>query len=47
MSLFIGGLAFAGLDPRWDTGVKLGVLAGSILSGLLGTALLVVAGRRR
>ena len=46
MSLFIGGLAFDGLDPSYETRVKLGVLAGSLLSGLLGTAILVAAQRR-
>ncbi|WP_308194057.1 Na+/H+ antiporter NhaA [Pelomonas sp. CA6] len=40
MSLFIGGLAFAGLDGDYDTRVKLGVLGGSLLSGLLGTLIL-------
>ena len=40
MSLFIGGLAFAGLDPRFETQVKLGVLGGSLTAGLLGVALL-------
>ena len=29
MSLFIGGLAFAGQDPVYETEVKLGVLGGS------------------
>jgi len=46
MSLFIGGLAFEGLDPAYETRVKLGVLAGSLLSGLAGTAILVAAYRR-
>ncbi len=46
MSLFIGGLAFEGLDPTYETRVKLGVLAGSLLSGLVGTAILVAAHRR-
>ena len=45
MSLFIGGLAFDGLDASYETRVKLGVLAGSLLSGLVGTAILVVAAR--
>jgi NhaA family Na+:H+ antiporter len=40
MSLFIGGLAFEGLDPGYETRVKLGVLAGSILAGALGTVVL-------
>ena len=46
MSLFIGGLAFEGLDPAYEVRVKLGVLAGSLLSGLAGTAVLVAAHRR-
>ncbi|MEL6062023.1 MULTISPECIES: Na+/H+ antiporter NhaA [unclassified Methylobacterium] len=41
MSLFIGGLAFA--DPDHGTAVKLGVLAGSALSGLVGAAILLLA----
>ena len=47
MSLFIGGLGFAGLDPAYATEVKLGVLGGSLLSGLIGTALLLAPGRAR
>ena len=46
MSLFIGGLAFEGLDGSYQTRVKLGVLAGSLLSGLAGTAILLLAQRR-
>ena len=45
MSLFIGGLAFA--DAALIDEVKLGVLAGSILSALAGFALLRVAARGR
>jgi NhaA family Na+:H+ antiporter len=41
MSLFIGGLAFAGLDPVYETEVKLGVLGGSLIAGVLGTVLLL------
>jgi hypothetical protein len=41
MSLFIGGLAFAGLDPVYTTQLKIGVLSGSVICGLLGTLLLV------
>ncbi|GJD81389.1 Na(+)/H(+) antiporter NhaA [Methylobacterium gregans] len=41
MSLFIGGLAFA--DAAHATETKLGVLGGSILSGLVGAALLGLA----
>ncbi|MSU91057.1 Na+/H+ antiporter NhaA [Rhodobacteraceae bacterium 2CG4] len=43
MSLFIGGLSFA--DPDLRDAVRLGVLAGSILSGVLGFAVLFGAGR--
>ncbi|MGW8278281.1 Na+/H+ antiporter NhaA [Sphingomonas aurantiaca] len=39
MSLFIGGLAFAGAPPAMDS-VKIGVFAGSILSGIAGWILL-------
>ena len=45
MSLFIGGLAFAGSDPAYETQVKLGVLGGSLIAGLLGVALLLGGGR--
>ena len=45
MSLFIGGLAFA--DPLLGDEVKIGVLGGSILSGLCGYAVLWWVGRRR
>ena len=41
MSLFIGGLAFAGQGAGYETQVKLGVLGGSLLAGLLGAALLL------
>ena len=40
MSLFIGGLAFAGQDAAFVTQLKLGVLGGSVIAGLLGSALL-------
>ena len=43
MSLFIGGLAFTGQDPAYETQVKLGVLGGSLIAGLLGVALLLSA----
>ncbi len=46
MSLFIGGLAFAGLEGDYDTAVKLGVLIGSLVSGIAGTAILVAAARK-
>ncbi len=45
MSLFIGGLAFEGQAPGYELRVKLGVIAGSLLSGLLGAAILVLARR--
>ena len=44
MSLFIGALAFD--DPALVDAAKLGVLTGSILSGLVGWALLRWSGRR-
>jgi NhaA family Na+:H+ antiporter len=40
MSLFIGSLAFETLDPGYETQLKLGVLAGSIIAGALGTLIL-------
>ena len=40
MSLFIGGLAFEGRDPAYETRVKLGVLFGSLIAALAGVALL-------
>ena len=46
MSLFIGGLAFAGMGGGHDTRVKLGVLVGSLVAGLAGTAILVTARRQ-
>jgi NhaA family Na+:H+ antiporter len=47
MSLFIGGLAFTGSDPSHDLQVKLGVLGGSLIAGVLGSALLLASGRER
>lgn len=44
MSLFIGTLAFEGQGAAYDTRLKIGVLGGSLVSALLGTALLL--GRR-
>lgn len=46
MSLFIGGLAFEGQGAAFDTQLKLGVLAGSIISGIVGSLILVVASAR-
>ncbi len=43
MSLFIGGLAFEDLGAEFETRVKLGVLLGSLLSGLVGAFILVKA----
>ena len=42
MSLFIGGLAFEGLDARYETQVKLGVIGGSLVAAAIGVALLLV-----
>jgi NhaA family Na+:H+ antiporter len=47
MSLFIGGLAFGGSGESTEIQVKLGVLGGSLIAGLLGSALLLSAGRQR
>ncbi|HEU4529551.1 MAG TPA: Na+/H+ antiporter NhaA, partial [Steroidobacteraceae bacterium] len=47
MSLFIGSLAFELQEPRYYELVKLGVLAGSVASALLGCALLAIALPRR
>ena len=46
MSLFIGGLAFDGLDAAYEARLKLGVLGGSLLSAAAGVAVLWCAGRR-
>jgi NhaA family Na+:H+ antiporter len=43
MSLFIGGLAFVGQDAAYETQVKLGVLGGSLIAGVMGVALLLSA----
>ena len=47
MSLFIGGLAFDGQGAAYETQVKLGVLGGSLIAGLIGSAMLFGAGRKR
>jgi NhaA family Na+:H+ antiporter len=47
MSLFIGGLAFPEHEHALNTEVKLGVLAGSVLSTLAGGVVLWFAARRR
>ncbi len=41
MSLFIGALAFDGQGPGYDTQVKIGVLGGSLIAGVLGTLVLL------
>ncbi|KQW36130.1 Na+/H+ antiporter NhaA [Rhizobacter sp. Root404] len=46
MSLFIGGLAFVGQDAAYETQVKLGVLGGSLIAGVLGVLLLLRGGAR-
>ena len=45
MSLFIGGLAFDGQGADYDTQLKIGVLVGSLLAGLIGSAVLVYSGK--
>ena len=45
MSLFIGLLAFAN-NPVLQDEVKIGILGGSLLAGLLGWAVLMVAPRQ-
>lgn len=45
MSLFIGGLSFS--DPAMMNEVRLGVLSGSVLSGLMGYGALMLAGRKQ
>jgi Na+:H+ antiporter, NhaA family len=47
MSLFIGGLAFEGQGAAWDSRVKIGVLAGSLVSAVLGVLVLLAAARQR
>ena len=48
MSLFVGGLAFPGpIDSPLQVEVKLGVIAGSVLSATIGGAVLWLASRRR
>jgi len=46
MSLFIGGLAFEGQGAGYDSQVKLGVLGGSLIAGVLGTVILLRSERR-
>ncbi len=40
MSLFIGSLAFKGLHPSFETQLKLGVLLGSLIAGIVGMLIL-------
>ena len=47
MSLFIGTLAFEGQGPAFETQLKLGVLCGSLLSALLGAAVMIAASPRQ
>ncbi len=47
MSLFIGALAFQGLTANYLTELKIGVLGGSMIAGVLGTIVLVVADKLR
>jgi Na+:H+ antiporter, NhaA family len=46
MSLFIGGLAFDGQGAAYATQVKLGVLGGSLVAAVIGSALLLGSSRR-
>lgn len=46
MSLFIGGLAFDGQGAVYDTQLKIGVLVGSLLAGLIGSAVLVYSEKK-
>jgi NhaA family Na+:H+ antiporter len=46
MSLFIGGLAFQGEAAAYETQVKLGVLVGSLIAGVVGTVIFLRAERR-
>lgn len=47
MSLFIGSLAFENLDASYINSVKIGVLAGSLLSALLGSFIIYRSLRNR
>ncbi|WP_374564382.1 Na+/H+ antiporter NhaA [Ideonella sp.] len=46
MSLFVGGLAFEGQGAGYEAQLKLGVLSGSMVAGVLGTLVLLAAGRK-
>ena len=45
MSLFIGGLAFEGQGADYETQLKIGVLVGSLLAGVLGSLMLLRGGK--
>ncbi len=47
MSLFIGSLAFGLADVHSATNVRLGVLIGSLCSGVIGCVVLLLIGRKR
>ncbi|MGZ0187308.1 MAG: Na+/H+ antiporter NhaA, partial [Alphaproteobacteria bacterium] len=44
MSLFIGALAY--VDPEHQTLVRIGVISGSLISGVAGIIVLLIAGRK-
>ena len=46
MSLFIGGLAFEGQAPAFESQLKIGVLGGSLLAGVLGSLMLLGSAHR-
>jgi NhaA family Na+:H+ antiporter len=46
MSLFIGGLAFQGQGADFETQLKIGVLGGSLLAGILGSLILLRSASR-
>ncbi|HLB58149.1 MAG TPA: Na+/H+ antiporter NhaA, partial [Gammaproteobacteria bacterium] len=47
MSLFLGTLAFQNNEPLYLTKIQLGVLLGSVISGVLGAIVLQVAFLKR
>ena len=46
MSLFIGGLAFEGQSADYEVRMKLGVLTGSVIAAIVGSLVLLRAGRQ-
>ena len=46
MSLFIGGLAFEGQAPAFESQLKIGVLGGSLLAGISGSLMLLGSAHR-